>query len=104
MVFEVSKSINTIGEVVNISTQKEISIGELAQELINQINPEAKIICEDERIRPEKSEVNRLLGNNSKILKLTNWKPEYSLKNGLKETIDWTKVNLTKFKTDIYNV
>ncbi len=54
----------TIGEEINIATQREISIGGLAQELINQINPSAKIICDEQRLRPEKSEVNRLLGCN----------------------------------------
>ena len=56
------KSDKTIGQEINIATQNEISIGQLAEELIRQINPEAKIVCDEERLRPEKSEVNRLLG------------------------------------------
>ena len=60
--YEIFKSDKTIGEEINIATQKEISIGELAKEIIEQINSNAKIICEEERLRPEKSEVNRLLG------------------------------------------
>lgn len=101
---EIYKSDKTIGEEINIATQKEISIGELANELIKQINPKAKIICEEERMRPEKSEVNRLLGSNEKIMKLTNWKPQYSFEDGIKETIEFFKNNLDKYKTDIYNV
>ncbi len=101
---EIAKSINTIGEEINIATQQEISIGELAQELINQINPNAKIICEEERLRPEKSEVNRLLGSNEKIKRMTNWKPNYTLGQGLAETIEWIKNNLDKYKIDIYNI
>ena len=101
---EIAKAHNTIGEEINIATQQEISIGQLAQEMIKQINPNAKIICEEERLRPEKSEVNRLLGSNKKIKELTGWSPEYNLEQGLAETIEWIKNNLDKFKTDIYNV
>ena len=98
------ESDKTIGEEINIATQKEISIGQLAKELIRQINPNAKIICDGERIRPEKSEVNRLLGCNEKILRLTDWKPQYTLKEGLSITIEFLKNNLDKYKTDIYNL
>ncbi|NMA73285.1 MAG: SDR family NAD(P)-dependent oxidoreductase [Bacteroidales bacterium] len=99
-----SESDNVIGEEINIATQKEISISELANEIVAQINPSAKIICEEERLRPEKSEVNRLLGSNAKITKLTNWQPQYTLKEGIAETIAWMKDNLDSYKTDIYNI
>jgi dTDP-glucose 4,6-dehydratase len=102
--YEIAMSDETIGQVVNIATQDEISIGELAQEMIRQINPKAKIVTDQERLRPEKSEVNRLLGKNEKIQKMTNWKPEYNLEAGLKETIGWLKNNLESYKADIYNV
>lgn len=98
------ESDKTVGEEINIATQKEISIGQLAEILIGQINPEAKIICDEERLRPEKSEVNRLLGCNEKILRLTDWKPRYTLEEGLKETIVFLKDNLDKYKADIYNL
>ena len=98
------ESDKTIGEEINIATQKEISIGELAQELIRQINPEARIICDEQRLRPEKSEVNRLLGCNEKILRLTDWKPQYSFEEGLAETIKFLKNNLDKYKVDVYNL
>lgn len=98
------ESEQTIGEEINIATQKEISIGELAQELIRQINPNATIICDEERMRPEKSEVNRLLGCNEKILRMTDWKPQYSLEEGLRNTIGFLKENLDKYKIDIYNI
>lgn len=102
--YEIFKSDKTIGEEINIATQKEISIGELAKEIIEQINPNANIICEEERLRPEKSEVNRLLGCNKKILELTDWTPRYSLQQGLQETITWIKENLKSYKADIYNL
>lgn len=103
---EISKSEKTIGKVINIASNNEISMGELAQELINQINPDAKIITDNQRIRPEKSEVNRLLGDNSLIMSLTDWKPQYDLSSGLRETINWFEHsdNLKKYKTNIYNI
>ena len=103
---EIAKSENTIGEEINIATCSEISIEELALEIINQINPKAKIICDEERLRPDKSEVNRLLGCNKKIKKLTNWSPKYSFEEGIKETIEWFKNEevLKKYKSDIYNI
>ena len=100
----ISKSDKTIGEEINIATQQEISIGYLANELISQINPKAKIICDEERLRPEKSEVNRLLGCNAKIKELTDWESQYTFKEGLANTIDFIKNNMDKYKADIYNV
>ena len=98
------ESEKTIGEEINIATQKEISIGELAQELVRQINPNANIICDEQRLRPEKSEVNRLLGCNEKIKKLTDWTPQFTFEQGLKETIDFLRANMDKYKADIYNL
>lgn len=101
---EIALSDKTIGEVVNIATQQEISIGDLANELIRQINPNAKIVCDEQRLRPEKSEVNRLLGKNEKILRLTNWKPQYTFEEGIRETIEFIKNNMDSYKPDIYNL
>lgn len=101
---KIYESDKTIGEEINIATQHEISIGQLAEELIRQINPQAAIVCDEERLRPEKSEVNRLLGSNEKILRLTDWKPQYTFEQGLAETIEFFKNNLDKYKVDIYNI
>lgn len=101
---EIFKSDLTIGEEINIATQQEISIGELANELIKQINPLAKVVTDEDRLRPVKSEVNRLLGANAKIKKLTNWTPKYSFEEGLNETIEFFRKNLSKYKTGIYNI
>lgn len=96
----------TIGEEINIASQQEISIGRLAGEIINQINPAAIIVSDDTRMRPEKSEVERLLGSNEKIRRLTGWQPEYTLKQGIHETIAWFRdtENLRRYKWDVYNV
>ena len=101
---EIYRSDKTIGEEINIATQKEISIGQLGNELIRQINPNARIICDEQRLRPEKSEVNRLLGSNEKIRALTDWFPKYTFEQGLAETIAFFKDNLEKYKVDIYNI
>jgi dTDP-glucose 4,6-dehydratase len=101
---KIAKSIEAIGEEINIATQQEISIGDLAKNLIKQINPNAKIVCEKQRLRPEKSEVNRLLGSNEKLKKLTDWCPKYTFEEGLAETIEFFKCNLDKYKVDIYNI
>lgn len=102
--FQIYRSDKTIGEEINIATQQEISIGQLAQELIRQINPAAKIVCDEQRLRPEKSEVNRLLGSNQKIRALTDWAPQYTFEQGLAETISFLKDNLDRYKPDIYNL
>lgn len=100
----IAESNRTIGEEINIATQNEISIGQLAQEIIHQINPSARIVCDEQRLRPEKSEVNRLLGSNEKIKRLTDWTPNYTFSQGISETIAWMKDNLASYKVDIYNV
>ena len=101
---KIAESANTVGREINIATQQEISIGQLASELIKQINPNAKILCDEQRLRPEKSEVNRLLGSNELIKSLTDWQPQYTFEQGLAETISFFKENLDKYKTDIYNI
>ena len=91
-----------IGQELNIATGEEHSIGDLANELIAQINPNAKIVCEEERLRPEKSEVNRLLGDSTKMRTLTGWKPEYTFEQGLAETVAWIRDNLNTYKVGQY--
>ncbi|MEG2369316.1 MAG: GDP-mannose 4,6-dehydratase, partial [Raoultibacter sp.] len=101
---EIFRSDKTIGEEINIATQQEISIGDLASELIRQINPAAQIVCDEERLRPEKSEVNRLLGDNTKIKELTAWQPAHTFEQGLAATIEFLRENLAKYKPGIYNL
>lgn len=103
---EIAKSDKVLGEEINISTNTGISIGDLSKLLIEMISPEAVVNKDNKRLRPERSEVERLLGSNTKILKLTAWQQKYSLEEGLRETVDWfrNKDNLKLYKTDIYNV
>lgn len=95
-----------IGQEINIATGQEISIGDLASEIIGQINPAAKIISDQKRIRPGKSEVFRLLGDNSKLKTHTSWEMKYSLSEGINHTISWFRdpSNFSKYKPHIYNV
>ena len=98
------ESVKTIGEEINIATQTEISIQDLAKEIIHQIRPSATIISDEQRIRPKDSEVNRLLGSNKKIMELTDWKPQYTFEQGIEETISFIRENIGAYKTDIYNI
>ena len=91
-----------IGQEINIATGVEHSIGDLANELIAQINPAARIVCEEERLRPEKSEVNRLLGDATKIMTMTDWRPQYTFEQGLAETIEFLRNNLDQYKPGQY--
>lgn len=103
---EIAKADKVIGEEINIATGTEISIGDLAKKLVSVINPESNIVVDDTRVRPEKSEVERLIGSNEKIKKLTSWRQKYTLDAGLKETIEWfkNKEHLKFYKSHIYNV
>ena len=91
-----------VGQEINIATGEEHSVGELAAALIAQINPTAHIICEEERLRPEKSEVNRLLGNATKLRTMTDWKPAFNFEQGLAETIAFLRKNLNSYKIGQY--
>ncbi len=95
-----------IGKEVNIGSGTEISIGSLASLLIELVGTDAEIVSEDLRKRPDKSEVERLLCDNSLIKRLTGWKPETTLREGLLNTIEWfrDKENLKRYKDDIYNI
>jgi NAD dependent epimerase/dehydratase len=103
---EIAKCEKLIGEDVNIATSTEISVGDLAGRLIALINPKATLVKDTERIRPEKSEVFRLFGDNRKLIQHTGWSPNYSFDQALQETIDWFRQpqHLQQYKAGIYNV
>ena len=103
---EIAKSSLLIGQDCNIATQSEISMHDIANELIRQINPNAKVVSDVNRFRPEKSEVYRLFGSNLKIKQNTNWNLNYSFEEGIRETIEWFKdpQNIAKYKYNIYNI
>lgn len=103
---KIAQSDNVVGEEINIATETEISIGELARKICDILNSNAQIVMDEVRVRPEKSEVDRLLGSCKKIQKLVGWKPSYTLDKGLEETITWFKEgkNAEKYKPHRYNI
>ena len=102
----ISQCDSLIGEEVNIATQSEISIGELAGKIIDMTGGDCEIVTDDVRLRPDKSEVERLLGSADKLERFTNWKPATLLNDGLIETIKWFRDsdNLKHYRSEIYNV
>lgn len=103
---EIQNCSKLIGEDVNIATESEISIGDLAKSIIKSVNSNAVITTDDKRIRPAKSEVYRLFGSNKKLKKHTKWNQRYTFEEGLTETVNWfkNKENLSRYKADIYNL
>lgn len=100
----IAESDKCVGQVINIATQQEHSVQAVAQKLISLINPKATIVCDEQRLRPEKSEVERLLGSHEKLKALTGWAPETSLDAGLEQTIEWFKGENHRYKADVYNL
>lgn len=101
-----AKADSSVGKEINIATGKEHSIGDVAQILISELNPNARIIVDEQRLRPEASEVFRLMGDNTLITTLTQWRPRYELDAGLLDTIAWFRQpeNLARYKAWLYNV
>ncbi len=96
----------TIGREINISSNQEISMENVLQLIKNLMQSDVDFVVDNQRLRPSKSEVFRLWGDNRLIRELTGFSPDYTIEQGLKETIDWfmKKENLKKYKSDIYNV
>lgn len=102
--YEIYRSNKLFGEITNIGMRDEISIKNLVIKIANIIGKEIEITTDEERVRPKDSEVERLCCENKKLIENTNWKPDYDLDKGLKETINWFKQNLALYKHGIYNV
>ena len=100
---EISRCDDLNGQVTNIGTQTEISVKDLVSLISVLCNVLVFIVQVNERIRPSESEIERLVCDNKKIIENTNWRPKYSIEEGLGETIDWMRENLQYYKTDIYN-
>lgn len=97
---------DAIGKEVNIATGKEISMSDTLQTIASLMHADVEWITDSQRLRPSGSEVFRLLGDNSLITSLTDWRPRHTLEQGLEETIRWftNPDNLKKYKSGIYNV
>lgn len=94
-----------VGQEVNIASGAEYSIGEVARVIAEEVGVEARIVSDEQRLRPEASEVFRLLGTNEKLKTLTSWVPRYDLRLGLRDTIAWFRQeqNLARYKAWLYN-
>lgn len=93
-----------IGQVTNVGTGSEASIGNLLKIIVKMMGIEPRITVDSVRIRPEKSEVDRLMCNNFKAQELLDWKPKVGLEEGLRRTIEWFQQHLDRYKADVYNV
>jgi NAD dependent epimerase/dehydratase len=100
---KVAESPKSVGEVINIGSNFEISIGDLANKIISLVSKNAEIITDPARVRPQDSEVERLWCDNTKAKRLLGWKPTTSLEEGLKTTIDWILENINSYKPELYN-
>jgi NAD dependent epimerase/dehydratase len=101
---KVAESPRAVGEVINIGSGKSVSIGELAGKIVDLLGGNKRIVTEDERVRPEASEVLELLCDHRKARELIGWEPRVSLEEGLAGTIKFIRENLSRYKPDIYNV
>ena len=103
---KIAESDKSIGQVINIGNNFEISIKDLINLIAKIMNTKIEIIIEEKRIRPKESEVERLWADNTKAKKLLEWSPKYKFEEGLKETINWfnDSNNLNFYKTDMYNI
>ncbi len=99
-----AESLDSIGQVFNFGSGKGIDIGELARSIIRIINPKISILTDEKRIRPQKSEVMKLICNNRKARSVLNWQPEFSLNSGLQKTIEFVESHLNYYKPQIYNL
>ena len=92
------------GEVINIGSNSEISIGDLVDKIKSITGKKAKVKTEASRVRPKKSEVLRLCADNSKAKKLLGWEPKISLGDGLKSTVKWISDNIELYKSEMYTI
>ncbi len=95
---------DNLGQVINIGSGVEISIGDLVEKIAQIAGKLLKVKLDTKRIRPEKSEVDRLCADNRQAKEILGWQPEYSLDEGLRSTIHWFTQHVALYKSDIYNV
>ena len=102
--YEMLKIKNLFGEPVNVGSNKEYKIRDIAKKIIKKVNPKIKIKIEKKRIRPLQSEVDRLRCDNKLIIKKSKWRPKISFEEGLKKTIHWIKSKDFSEPSDIYRI
>lgn len=93
-----------MGQTINIGSGREIAIGELARLILRMTESQASIESDEQRVRPAKSEVERLLADNTRAKQLLGWSPTVSLEDGLQRTIAWLRDHLGRYRPDVYNI
>lgn len=101
---KVAEQEKSIGEIINIGSNFEISIQDLTKLIAKIINKDTEVETEEVRLRPENSEVERLKADTAKAKELLNWSPAYTLEEGLRETVNWLSTHLDLYKPEIYNI
>jgi NAD dependent epimerase/dehydratase len=101
---EIGGSTATVGKTLNIGSGREISIGELAHLIFGLLGQKCTVEEDQTRLRPDASEVDRLLADSRLARDLTGWHPQYTLEQGLIRTIEWMRSNLDKYRTEVYAV
>jgi len=101
---KMAESEKSVGMTINVGSGRGATIGEIADIILKKTNPDAEIICREERVRPENSEVRELICDNSLAREILGWTPEYTLEQGLDITIDWIKKNIQCYKTSRYTI
>lgn len=99
-----AESSDTVGEVLNLGTGMEISIGDLVKKIADLLGVSVEVVTEERRLRPPKSEVERLLSNPNKMRSLTGWVASTKLEDGLRITADWILENRNCYKANLYNI
>lgn len=94
----------TVGEVVNLGSNREVSISQLIEIVSTCLNKKIKVNKEEKRVRPEKSEVERLLSDSSKAKALFGWNPKIDIEEGIRKTVGWMEKNIDRYKEEIYNI
>ena len=100
----VAASNAAVGRVINIGSGREVSIGELAELLMKVVGRQVPVGCEESRLRPDKSEVNRLLCDNRLAREIVGWQPAYTLERGLEETVAWMRAHLGHYRPQRYTL
>jgi nucleoside-diphosphate-sugar epimerase len=102
----IARSEATRGEEIHVASGGDVAIGELAEELVRRLAPGTTIVCDEERLRPSRSEVLRLVGDASRLRALTDFTPRFDLARGLDATIAWFRdpANLARYRADTYQV
>jgi NAD dependent epimerase/dehydratase len=99
-----SQSDDAIGQTINLGSNFEISVGEIANKIISILGVKSRVLVDETRVRPQNSEVERLWCDNSKAKRILQWEPQISFEEGLRRTINWFSENKGRYKPELYNI